>query len=133
MARPIDVLFVCHHGAAKSVIAAAHCQRLAAERGLELITTSAGLDPDETIPAHVRDGLADDGLHPNFSTPVRVSDAMASRACRVVLLGVSDAEAGLDGVDVVQWDVPAVSDGYDAARKAIVAKVTALVDEIEAS
>jgi protein-tyrosine-phosphatase len=39
------VLFLCPHNAAKSVIAAAYCERLPAERGVPLRATSAGTDP----------------------------------------------------------------------------------------
>src|SRR5262252_2600344 len=44
-ARP-RVLFVCLHGAAKSVIAAAHFRRLAAAQGLAMDAVAAGTEPD---------------------------------------------------------------------------------------
>lgn len=44
-----SVLFVCLHGAAKSVLAAADFERLAAERGLDLVADSAGTEPDPEI------------------------------------------------------------------------------------
>ena len=44
-ARP-RVLFVCLHGAAKSVVGAAHFRRLAAERGLTIDAVAAGTEPD---------------------------------------------------------------------------------------
>ena len=47
MHRP--VLFVCLHGAAKSVLAAADFQRMAAERGLDIPAVSAGTEPDAAI------------------------------------------------------------------------------------
>src|SRR5262249_4403189 len=56
------VLFVCLHGAAKSVVAAAHFRRLAAARGLAVDAVAAGTEPDpELAPAAVK-GLAADGL-----------------------------------------------------------------------
>ena len=56
------VLFVCLHGAAKSVIAAAHFRRLAAARGLAIDAVAAGTEPDgELAPGAVK-GLAGDGL-----------------------------------------------------------------------
>ncbi len=36
MSRRRRILFVCLHGAAKSVLAAADCERLAAARGLDI-------------------------------------------------------------------------------------------------
>ena len=40
------VLFMCPHGAAKSVLASAYFQREAKARGLKVIVESAGTDPD---------------------------------------------------------------------------------------
>src|SRR5262245_2097473 len=48
------IVFVCPHGAAKSVIAAAYCQQLADQWGVALHATSAGTEPDaEVSPAVV--------------------------------------------------------------------------------
>ena len=41
-ANATRVLFMCPHGAAKSVLASAYFQRLAKERGLNVIVDSAG-------------------------------------------------------------------------------------------
>ena len=43
------VVFVCLHGAAKSLIAATLFQRLADERGLAVRSTFAGTEPDPAI------------------------------------------------------------------------------------
>jgi hypothetical protein len=59
--RP-TVLFVCLHGSAKSLIAAEYFNRLAAARGIGARATSAGTEPDDTIPPHVTRGLGDDGI-----------------------------------------------------------------------
>ena len=57
---PPRVLFVCLHGAAKSVVAAAHFRALAEAQGLELAAVAAGTEPDpELTPAAVK-GLAGD-------------------------------------------------------------------------
>ena len=45
------VLFVCLHGAAKSVVAAAHFRRLAAARGLAIGAVAAGTEPDAELGA----------------------------------------------------------------------------------
>src|SRR5919198_3447437 len=45
-AAPLRVLFVCVHGAAKSVIAAAHFRKLAAARGISIDAVAAGTEPD---------------------------------------------------------------------------------------
>jgi hypothetical protein len=50
--KPPTVLFMCPHGAAKSVLASAYFQRLAKERGLNVRVESAGTQPNaEVAPA----------------------------------------------------------------------------------
>ena len=56
------IVFVCEHGSAKSVIAAAHFNRLAEEKGLPYRAVSRGVQPDEAIPDGVKSGLRGDGL-----------------------------------------------------------------------
>ena len=43
------LLFVCPHGAAKSVIAAALCQQFADARGIDLSARAAGTEPDPQV------------------------------------------------------------------------------------
>lgn len=122
------VLFVCLHGAAKSVVAAAHFRRLAAARGLAVEAVAAGTEPDaELTPAAVK-GLAHEGLpvRPARPRPVTLHDL--DSAARVVSFGCDLAPARGQRVD--QWDVPAVSDGYEAARDRIVRNVERLVSEL---
>src|SRR5207247_1233638 len=47
------VLFVCLHGAAKSVVGAAHFRRLAAKQGLAIDAVAAGTEPDAALAAGV--------------------------------------------------------------------------------
>ena len=128
--RPARVLFVCPHGAAKSVVAAAHLRRLAAARGLDLEAVAAGTEPDaELSPAAVK-GLAAEGLaaRPARPRPVTLHDLGA--ATRVVSFGCA-VDTG--AVPAERWDdVPAVGEGYGPARDRIVARVERLVAELAA-
>src|SRR5262249_6733238 len=124
------VLFVCLHGAAKSVVGAAHFRRLAAARGLHIDAAAAGTEPDaELSPAAVQ-GLAGDGLAaaPRRPRPVTLYDLAA--ATRVVSFRCDLVPAR--GQRVEQWDVPAVGEGYAVARDRITAHVERLVSELEA-
>ncbi|MGH7358289.1 MAG: chromate resistance protein ChrB domain-containing protein [Candidatus Rokuibacteriota bacterium] len=124
------VLFVCLHGAAKSVIGAAHFRRLAAARGLAIDAAAAGTEPDpELAPGSVA-GLAGDGLRAAPSRPRPITLYDLDSATRIVSFGCSVTPAKGQRVD--QWDVPAVSDGYAAARDRIVARVEQLVSELAA-
>lgn len=57
---PSKAVFVCLHGAAKSVIASSCLNQLAAKGGLDIRATAAGVDPE--IPFPVREGLLQGGL-----------------------------------------------------------------------
>jgi protein-tyrosine-phosphatase len=122
------VLFVCLHGAAKSVIAAAHFRRLAAARGLAVGAVAAGTEPDPQLAPGAVKGLAGDGLSPAPARPRPVTLYDLDAAVRIVGFGCPVVPARSQTVD--QWDVPAVSDGYEAARDRIVANVERLVAEL---
>ena len=126
------VLFVCEHGAAKSVVAAAHFNKLAAERGLPFRAVSRGTAPDPTVPARISDGLKSEGLTvPAGFLPVLVTSRDTNAAFRVVTFDVT-LPVATDALRVNRWDsLPAFSDGYGPASAAIAAKVDALVRELE--
>jgi protein-tyrosine-phosphatase len=125
---PSRVLFVCLHGAAKSVIGAAHFRRLAAARGLSIGAVAAGTEPDSHLAPGAVKGLAGDGLQPSPARPRPVTLYDLASATRVVSFGCDLAPR--QGQRIDQWDVPAVSDGYQAARDRIVANVERLVAEL---
>jgi hypothetical protein len=122
------VLFVCLHGAAKSVVAAAHLRRLAAARGLAVDAVSAGTEPDPALTPAAVAGLAGEGLDARPARPRPVTLHDLATASRVVTFGCA-VDAG--AVPGERWDdVPAVSDGYGPARDRIVARVERLVGEL---
>jgi len=128
-ARPKPrVLFVCLHGAAKSVVGAAHFRRLAAARGLDVDAAAAGTEPEPQLAPGAVKGLAGEGLAATPSRPRPVTLYDLESATRVVSFGCAVAPARGQRVD--QWDVPAVSDGYAASRDRIVANVEGLVAEL---
>ena len=130
MPRPVKVLFVCLHGSAKSVIAAEYFRRLALDAGTEVDTDSDGVEPDDEIPAHVVRGLADDGFDVKDKTPRRLTEAAIADAGVVVSLGCG-VDAGATPRRLVCWDdIPAVSDGFGAARDAIVGRLRTLLADM---
>src|SRR5260370_33119378 len=66
------VVFVCEHGSAKSVIAAAELERQAKEKGLDLNILARGTNPDTEIPKPVRDGVKSDGYGIGTQEPTTV-------------------------------------------------------------
>src|SRR5258705_5185363 len=82
-----SVLFVCLHGAAKSVLAAADFERLAAERGLAITADSAGTEPDPEIAPGVAAALQADGVDLGRRRPRRGTPPGTPRAGRRVTFG----------------------------------------------
>lgn len=123
------VLFVCEHGAAKSVVAAAHFNRLAVARGLRFRAISRGTVPDrEMAPAAIA-GLREDGLLPAGTAPSQLTQADLDAAARVI--SFCDLPADLTSpVPVERWEVPPVSTGYAASRTAMVVRIEKLLGEI---
>jgi protein-tyrosine-phosphatase len=130
ISSPATVLFVCLHGSAKSLIAAQHFTRLARERGLRYRGESAGLEPDSELPAPVAAGLARDGIDIAGYVPRVVTAASVAEAAYVVSFGC-DLPETMVGVRHERWDdLPMVSDGFERARDAIVARVERLIDTV---
>lgn len=126
------VLFVCEHGSAKSVVAAAHFNRLAGERGLKLRAVSRGTDPDPEIAPAAATGLRSDGLEADEPTPKKLSQAAVAGAARVVTF--CELPAGyVETTPVERWeDVPPVSEDYAKARDAMLVRVRRLLDQLGA-
>jgi len=126
--RENTILFVCLHGAAKSLIAASHVRRLAEARGVKIRAEFAGTEPDpELTPAAVQGLLAEEidvrGLRPRRVTAddIRGAGLVVSFGC--------DLGALATGVHVERWDdVPAVSENYRVARDVIVSRLPALLE-----
>jgi arsenate reductase (thioredoxin) len=123
------ILFLCPHSAAKSVIAAAYCERLAAERGLTLCATSAGTDPDPGVSPGVAAALLAEGIDVRAYHPRRVTVGELASASRVVSLGCDLGDLAPPGLVVERWDdVPSPSTDLTGARAVIAAHVRRLID-----
>jgi len=133
MSTPRSVLFVCLHGAAKSVLAAADFERLAARRGLDITADSAGTEPDPEIAPGVVAALRAEGLELGQNRPRLVAAADTARADRVVTFGCELGAAMPATVPVEHWlDVPQVSEDLPRARAAIRRHLDRLLDEYAA-
>lgn len=123
-------VFVCEHGSAKSVVAAAHFNKLARERNLKLRAIARGTTPDEEIAPKAASGLQADGLTAGEQTPKKISKEDVAGAVRVVAF----CEIPKDyykAVPVERWnDIPLVSEDYKKARDAMVERIRHLLDEL---
>jgi pyrimidine-specific ribonucleoside hydrolase len=126
------VLFLCPHGAAKSVMAAAYFEEVAREIGLAVRVDAAGTDPDEQVSAGVAARLKEDGIDVSEIRPRKVTAEDVERADVVVSLGC-EVEAIPEGVtELRRWDeVPLPSQGMEASRDAIRKRVEELAAELK--
>jgi arsenate reductase (thioredoxin) len=134
MSTARSILFVCLHGAAKSVLAAADFKKLAAERGLAVTAEAAGTEPDAVIAPGVVATLRAEGVELGQARPRRVSATDTARVERVVTFGCELGDAMPAAVPVERWDdVPAVSENLPLARAAIRRHLDRLLDECAAA
>lgn len=126
------ILFLCPHGAAKSVIAANLCRRLAQERSVEVEVAFAGTEPDETIAPAVAARLIAEGFDLTGQQPRLVSAADLAAADRIVSLGC-DIEPQLPvGANYIRWnDVPPPSQNLDEAYRLIMKNVAQILNRLE--
>lgn len=125
------VLFLCPHGAAKSVLAAALFERLSAERGLLLQATCAGTEPDSEVAPHVRDLLEREELPLPLDQPQLVTADLMVWASHVISLGCTLDELPLRPQHWELWDdVPLPSQNLEGAHQRIQQHVTRLVDAL---
>ena len=127
------VLFMCPHGAAKSVLASAYFQKLAKERGLNVRVDAAGTDPEPTLSKSVVAHLQKN----NYAIPIekpRAATASDMTGADVVISMGCDLSGLPQPKGVVKhWNVPDFSVNFDAAEQSIRDQVTKLVDEMVAA
>src|SRR5688572_2352266 len=115
------LVFVCEHGAAKSIIAAAYFNKLARNRNLHLTAIARGTHPDAELSSKAVSGLLSDGLTPTELVPTQLNMADLESAQQVVGFCVLPEEY-YQKARVEYWDgIPPVSEDYERARDAIVA------------
>jgi arsenate reductase len=129
-ARTPSVLFMCPHGAAKSVLASAYFKQLAAERGLRVRVAAVGTEPAPAVSPAVAARLQQQGLAVPTDKPRTVTAADVADADIVISIGCDTSK--MPPTDKLRrWDdVPDTSADFAAADQAIRAKAQALVEEI---
>jgi|SRR6185436_8729808 len=128
--RP-SIVFVCEHGAAKSVIATAYFNQLAAERGLPYRATFRGTTPQDELSVRAVEGLKADGLAIPSGKPAAISDADVRDATHIFAIGCTLPQRALSSGKAADWtDVPD-DQGYGPMRDAIVRHVRQLLDDLK--
>ena len=126
-----SVIFVCQHGAAKSVIATAYFNKLAAERGLPYRATFRGATPQDDLSVRAVEGLKADGVAIPSGKPTAISEADVTGATHIFAIGCTLPSMAKTSGKASDWtDVPD-DQGYGPMRDAIVRHVTALLDDLQ--
>jgi len=129
--RAHTILFVCEHGSAKSIIAAAHFNDLAARNGLPYRAIARGVHPDKEIPPYVKSALAAEGLNIRAWQAKLLGEDDALRSDRLITLGCALPTLKAFAAHKLQdWNIPSPSENYKNASRAIAERVALLVKEL---
>jgi hypothetical protein len=127
---PARVLFVCRYGTVKSPIAREQLLRRARQRHIAVAVMARGLTPTDHLTPAVLAAARADGLDPRAQPVMRLSSADLAWP-DIVVSFEPPAEAALPGAR--DWsDTPSFSD-YPAARRSLMVRIDALLDEIARS
>ncbi len=126
------VLFVCEHGAARSVIASAYFNKMAQEKGLKYRSTFRGTDPDTLLTPGSLKGLTDDGFDVSEWKPAKVTQHDVVNADEIVTFDCTIPAEIKTIKPLIKWDgIPAISVNYGVARDQIKSKVESLINELD--
>lgn len=132
-AKP-KVVFVCEHGAAKSILAAAELEKMAKDRGLDIQVLARGTNIDPELSSAVVAGLKADGLTPLLPKPIQVSPADLTGAVRIVTFGPNLSALAPKSAQVLDWSAtPSTGENYTAARDYIRKELEKLLPQLKAA
>ncbi len=124
------VVFVCEHGAAKSLVASAYFNKLAAERGLAARATFRGVDPQDALSVRAVAGLKEDGLLIPDGRPAAIAASDVTAATHIFAIGCALPASATQSGKTSSWDDVPDDQEYGPMRDAIVRHVRALIDTL---
>jgi arsenate reductase len=124
-------VFVCEHGAAKSVIAAAYFNKLAAERGLPDRAIYRGASPQAELSVSALKGLEQDGLALPSAKPSPITNADVTAATHIFAIGCTLPSHAASSGKADNWNDVPDDQGYAAQRDAIKKHVERLIDQLQ--
>jgi len=126
-----QIVFVCEHGAALSVVSAAYFNKIAKEEHLNLHAIARGTEPQKDLSVSAREGLKSDGVPFDSTRPRRLSSKDAADARRIVTFTSLPAKYS-SLAPIEKWtDVPPIADGYERARDAILKHLRELIRQLK--
>src|SRR3954471_17926204 len=125
------IVFVCEHGAAKSVIATAYFNKIASERGLPVRATFRGTSPQEALSVKALEGLRADGVPIPDGRPTAIGDEDVRAATHIFAIGCQLPSKATASGKAGSWDDVPDDQGYAATRDAIKKHVERLIADLQ--
>jgi len=130
--QPEAIVFVCEHGAAKSVIATAYFNKLAAERGIPQRAITRGTNLDPVFAPKVIAGLQSADVPPPPGLPTLLTAKDLKSAQRLITFDVNPP-AGLPLVQRLEWNgTPSPGANLAGSQIEIEQRVRKLIDDLAA-
>ena len=131
VAQEKKVIFVCEHGAAKSVIAASYFNKMAKERNLDYVAECRGTFPDSVVSPGVKDGLTKDKVFDPNTKPQKLLISDTVNVERIILFTTLPPELKTN-IKTENWsNIQNVDAEYEKRRNAITKKINELLDSLE--
>jgi arsenate reductase (thioredoxin) len=131
VAQEKKIIFVCEHGAAKSVIAASYFNKMAKERNLDYVAECRGTSPDSVVSPGIKDNLTREKVFDPNIKPRKLLIKDTANVERIILFTTLPPDLKTD-IKTENWStIQNVDADYEKRRNAIVKKINELLDSLE--
>jgi arsenate reductase (thioredoxin) len=125
------VVFVCEHGAGKSVVAAAYFNKIAKDRNLDWEASCRGTNPDEEVSTPTKEGLKSDNLLDPALSPKKLSQSDTSNVEKIILF-TKLPDYFKTSIKSEDWSsLPNIDAKYEVRRDALIKKINEFFDSFE--
>jgi len=126
-----QIVFVCEHGAALSVVSAAWFNKIARQEHLALHAIARGVTPQKDLAVSARDGLKADGVSFETRKPQALSVRDVAQARRIIAFYPLPSRYSATA-RVETWDdVPPTGTNYGLSRDAIIKHLRQLIGDLK--
>ena len=125
-----EIVFVCTHGAARSPIAAAYFNRIAAEHKLKYHAVFRGTHPDDQLTKETVQGLNSDGFDIKNWKPKLVSQNDINNAYQIITFDCTVPTENSSALQENWSGTPSPSKAYENYTAIVKEKVKQLVEQL---
>jgi arsenate reductase len=124
------IIFICDHGAYKSVVAAAAFNKLAREQGLNIKAVARGVVPGKEIAVNALNGLKKDQFSDITPVPRKISNEELAKATHVVSFCSLPAGSTRPS-SFIDWNqIPLVNGNYPDFRDSVLPHIKLLINNL---